>query len=92
MSIRYIQSLPTTKMLLVLLLPCTELLISAPKIITFLPNPPFGCKKVSFESNPIPYPEYLYLLISSFFVNLAVPNRQFSRVTLFVLVVKGLNL
>ena len=79
-------------MLIVLLLACKELLISAPKIITFLPNPPLGCGKVPFESNPIPYPEYFYLLISSLFVNLAAPNRQFSRVALFVLEVKGINL
>ena len=79
-------------MLLVLLSACIELLISAPKIIAFLPNSPLGCEKVPFESNPIPYPEYLYLLISSFFVNLAAPNRQFSGVAFFALVVKGLNL
>ena len=79
-------------MLLVLLLAYTELLKSVPKIIIFLPNPPLGCGKLPFESNPIPYPEYLYLLISPFFVNLAAQNRQFSRVALFVLVVKGINL
>ena len=78
-------------MLLVLLLACTELFTSAPKIIRFLTNPPLGCEKVPCESNPIPYPEYLYLVISLFFVNLAVPNK-FSRVALFVLVVKGVNL
>ena len=59
--------LPRTKMLLVLLLACKELLKSAPKIITFLPYPPLGCEKLPFESNPIPYPEYLYLSISAFF-------------------------
>ena len=66
-------------MLLVLLLECTELLISAPKIITFLPYPPLVCVKLPLESNPIPYPEYLYLLISASFLNLTEPNRLFSR-------------
>ena len=69
-------------MLLVLLLACAELLISAPKIITFFPYPPLGCEKDPFESNPIPYPEYLYLSMSAFFVNLTAPNRQFSKVIL----------
>ena len=50
------KSLPRTKMLLVLLLACVELLKSAPKIIVFLPYPPLGCAKLSLESNPIPYP------------------------------------
>ena len=85
LSIPCIKSLPRTKMLLVSLLACAELLISAPKIITFAPNPPFGCEKDPFESNPIPYPEYLYLLISAFFVDLTAPNRQFSNETLLVL-------
>ena len=68
-------------MLLVLLLVCTELLISAPKIITFLPNPPFGCEKLPFGSNPIPYTKYLYAsIIIILFVNLTSPNRQFSKV------------
>ena len=37
----------------VLLLVCVELLISAPKIIAFLPRP-FECKKLPFESKPMP--------------------------------------
>ena len=78
-------------MLLVLLLACVELLISAPKILTFLPYPLLGCKKDPFESNPIPYPEYLYLSTSAFFVNLTAPNRQFSKVILESLV-SGVNL
>ena len=76
-------------MLLVLLLECAELLISAPKITTFLQSPPLGCEKFPFESNPIPYPEYLYLLISAFFVNLTAPNRQFSKVTLLLLIIES---
>ena len=73
-------------MRLVLLLACTKLLISAPKIITFLPNPPLGCKKVLLESNPKPHSEYLYLSKSVFFVNLTAPNRQFSKVTPLLLI------
>ena len=65
---------------------CTELLKSTPKIITFVPYPPLGCEKLSPESNPIPYPEYLYLSMSEFFVNLIAPNRQFSKVILEVFV------
>ena len=90
-SIPCIKSLPRTNMLLVLLLACVELLKSAPKIITFLPYPPLGCVKRPLESNPIPYPEYLYLSISAFFVNLTAPNRQFSKVTLLLLML-GANL
>ena len=67
-------------MLFVLLLKCVELPKSAPKIITFLPYPPLGCEKLPLESNPIPYPEYLYLSISAFFDNLTAPNRQFCKV------------
>ena len=63
------KSLPRTKILLVLLLACEELLKSAPKMITFLSYPPHGCEKPPLESNLIPYPEYLYLSISAFFVN-----------------------
>ena len=72
-------------MLLVLLLACVELLKPAPKIITFLSSPPLGCEKLPLESNPIPYPEYLYS-ISVFLVNLIEPIRQFSKVMLKSLV------
>ena len=68
-------------MLRVWLLACVELLKSASKIITSLPYPPLGCVKLPLESNPIPYPEYLYLSISAFFVNLTAPNGKFSKVT-----------
>ena len=67
-------------MCFVLLLECAELLKSVPKIITFLSYPPLGCEKLPLESNPIPYPEYLYLLILAFFVNLTAPNGQFCKV------------
>ena len=78
-------------MLFVLLLACVELLKSATKIITFLSYPPLGCVKLPLESNPIPYPKYFYLSISTFFVNLTEPNRQFCKVTLESLV-SGVNL
>ena len=45
----------------------------APTIFIFLPYPQLGCVKLPLESNPIPYPEYLYLSISAFFVNLTAP-------------------
>ena len=54
--------------------------ISAPKIITFLPVPPLGCEKNPLISNQIAYPEYLYLSISTFLVNVTTPNKQFSGV------------
>ena len=55
-------------------------LISTPKIITFLPVPLLGCQKNRCLSNPIPYPEYVYLSISAFLVKLTAPNKQFSSV------------
>ena len=54
-------------------------LISTPKTITFLPISLQNKKDVSL-SNPIPYPEYPYLSISTFLVNLTDPNKQFSSV------------
>ena len=62
-------------MLLALLLACVELFKSAPKIVAFAPYVPSACKKLPFESEPMSYPEYLYLLISAFFVNLTAPNK-----------------
>ena len=53
--------------------------------MTFFPYLPFGCVKLPLESNPIPYPEYLYLSISAFFVNLTTPNKQSCKVTLIFL-------
>ena len=80
------RALPNTNTLFTLLLACTELLKMAPKIITLMPFPPLGCEKLPLQSNPIPNPEYLYLLISEFSVILIAPNRQFSKVMLEVLV------
>ena len=79
-------SLPNTNTLFTLLLACTELLKLTSKIITFVPFPPLGCGKLPLESNPIPYPEYLYLSTSGFFFILIAPNRQFRKVILEVLV------
>ena len=80
------KALPNTNTLFTLLLASAELLKSTPKIITFLPSPPLACEKLSFESNPIPYPEYLNLPTSVFFVNLIAPNRQSYKAILEVLV------
>ena len=52
--------------------------MSIPKIITLQPNPPLGNEKVPFPSNPVPYPECLYLSIAAFLVNLIAPNKTFS--------------
>ena len=80
------KSLPNTYKLFTLLLVYTEQLRSAPKIITFLPSPPLESEKLPLKSNPIPYPEYLYLSTSVFFVNSIAANRQFSKTILEVLV------
>ena len=63
--------------------------MSAPKIIIFLPSPPLV--KLPLESNPIPYPGYLYLSMSAFLVNLTEPNRQSSNEILESLI-SGVNL
>ena len=55
-----------------------EGLISTPKNITFLPNPISGDEKLPCLSNPTPYPQYLYFLISAFLVKLPAPHKQFS--------------
>ena len=51
--------------------------MSAPKINTFSPNPQPGNEKLDLLSNPIPQPEYPYLLISRFLVKVTAPNKQF---------------
>ena len=56
---------------------CKEESISAPKIITFLPNPIAVNPKVPYISNPIPYPECLYVSVSAFFTDLTAPNKDF---------------
>ena len=53
------------------------------KIITFRPNQ-LPNETFPFLSNPVPYREYLELLISAFLVNLTPPNQQFSSVELLL--------
>ena len=53
---------------------------SPSKITTLQSNPPLGIEKVPLLSNPIPYPEYLYMPISAFLINLTAPNKLFSNV------------
>ena len=65
---------------LFLLLIFVDKLISTPKIITVSPNPIPGDKKLPCLSNQIPYPEYLYLLISAFSVRISASNKQFCSV------------
>ena len=50
-----------------------------PKKYYILTNLPSGNKKVPFESNPIPYPVYLYLSMLLFLVSLTAPSKQFSN-------------
>ena len=54
-----------------------EELISAPKINRFWPYPLPGNEKPSLLANPIPYPEYPYLSISTFSVKVTAPNKHF---------------
>ena len=70
--------LPKIKISFFLLSIFVDELMSTPKIITFLPNPIPGDEKLPCLSNPIPYPEYLYLSLSAFLVRLTAPNKQFS--------------
>ena len=50
--------------------------MSTPKIIILQANLPLVNENVLCQSNPIPYPEFLYLSISAFLVNLTAPNKQ----------------
>ena len=72
-------SSPRIKISFSLLSTCTEELISTPKIMQFLPNP-LPNEKVPILSDPIPFPEYIYLSISTFLVRLTAPNEQFSNI------------
>ena len=70
--------LPRIKMSFFLLSTSTDELISAPNIITFLPNlVPSDNEKLLCASNPVPLSEYLYLSKSTFLVNLTAPNKEF---------------
>ena len=70
----------------VVVVKCTEGLISTPKIITFLPNPIPGNKKLSCLSNSVPYPAYLFLLISAFLYRLTARN-----VNVFTYLINNVN-
>ena len=59
---------------------CTDELISAPKIMTFLPTLPSGNECFICVLNPIPLPLYTYLSGSAFLANLTPPNNQLFNV------------
>ena len=61
------------------LLAYEELLKSALKIMQFLPSllPKLNSRPLS---NPMPYPEYLYLSMSALLFKLTAPNKQLSHV------------
>ena len=69
--------LPKIKISFFLLSICTKALISTPKVITFLPNPISRNEKFPCLSNPIPYPEYLYLSKSAFLVKITEQINNF---------------
>ena len=71
-----VRPLPRIKIFFFLLSIFVDELISTLKIIIFLPVPPLGCENNPCLSNPIPYPEYLYLSISAILVKLAAPNKN----------------
>ena len=75
-----VRPLPKIKMFFFLLSIFIDELISTPKIITFLHNPVPENEKLPCLSNPIPYPEYFYLLISAFLFKVTPPNKQFPSV------------
>ena len=51
---------------------------SNPKITKFLPQSD-SYEKSGLESNPMTYPEYLYLSGSAFLVKLTAPSKQFAK-------------
>ena len=59
---------------------CQSLLMNSFLMLTFLPNPVPGDKKLPCLSNPIPYPEYLYFSMSASLVRLTARNKQLSTV------------
>ena len=69
--------LPRIKISFPLSSSCTEVLISASKIITFLPIPLLG--NVTVQSYFI-FWIYLHLLLSAFFTSLIEPNEGFPKV------------
>ena len=71
--------LPRIEISFFLLSICGDEFISTPKTITCLTTP-LPTEKIPFLIIPIPYREYLYLLISTFLVRRPAPNQQFSVV------------
>ena len=67
---------PRIKIFLFLLSICAAELISAPKIMTFLPLNPSVNKNSERESNTMPYLLYLYLSGSALLVSTTDPNKQ----------------
>ena len=59
---------------------CTDELISAPKIIAFLPMLPSVNENSERESNPMRWPSYLYLSESAYLVSFSDPNKQLLNV------------
>ena len=56
-----------------------------------MPNPSPGNEKFHVLSNPIPWPEYPYLWISAFLVNLTAPNKDFLTVESSLLELEAVN-
>ena len=56
-----------------------------------MPNPSPGNEKFHVLSNPIPWPEYPYLSISAFLVNLTAPNKDFLTVESSLLELEAVN-
>ena len=67
---------PRIKIFLFLLSICAAELISAPKIMTFLPLNPSVNKNSERESNTMPYLLCLYLSGSALLVSTTDPNKQ----------------
>ena len=69
------QPLPKIKIYFFLLSIFVDELISTLKLITFMPNLITGDEKLPCLSNPIRYPDYLYLSKSGFLAKLTAPNK-----------------
>ena len=72
-------------MLFALLFACTKELSCTPKIKTFLPLLILPMLNVPPSSKQIPYPLYLYLLVSAFLVICIDPNKAFCTVKVLFL-------
>ena len=72
----YVDPSPRIKVSFPLISICRDELISAPKIMTFLPMRPSINEYSEQETNPMPWPLYLYLSRSAFLVSFKNPNKQ----------------